>query len=147
MKAFTATFLLVLCQSSLALSTDSKSSISATGAMSSSSSSSIKPQKAVVIGGGPAGLAAALALSSEPHNYEVTVIEASSKDSTRTFDASKAYLYNINARGQKFTKKFQAVNEGVEKFGVEQVGMRFKSFTLVPGESKVNIVVPRYAYH
>lgn len=135
MQSFIYVALLTL---TFCLSASSLSSSVQVNDVRSSSSTNLQQRKAVVIGGGPAGLAAALALSSEPHNFHVTVVETSSRNSTRTFDASKAYLYNINARGQKFTKKFDAVYKRVDELGVEQVGMRFKSFTLVPGDTKVS---------
>ena len=98
-------------------------------------------RRAVVVGGGPAGLAAAITLASEPHAYKVTVIETFPEDATRTYDASKAYLYNLNPRGQKFTRseRFSRIQELVEEKSVSQVGLRFKSFTLIPGDTETKL--------
>ena len=80
---------------------------------------------AIVVGAGPSGLAAALMLASHPHNFEVTVLEE--KDSTARFDRTKAYLYNINARGQCFTRSFEEI---VHKRLVER-GLPTKRFNLI----------------
>ena len=95
-------------------------------------------RRAVVVGGGPAGLAAAITLASEPHAYKVTVIETFPEDATRTYDASKAYLYNLNPRGQKFTRseRFSRIQELVDEKSVSQIGFQFKSFTLIPGDTE-----------
>ena len=67
--------------------------------LSSSSSSAISQNKnCVIVGGGPIGLATALTLARAPHNYNVTVLEATS-DLTSVYDPTKSYLYNVNPRG------------------------------------------------
>eukprot|EP00536_Pseudo-nitzschia_multiseries_P012738 jgi/Psemu1/33034/gm1.33034_g len=65
---------------------------------------------AVIVGAGPAGLAAALVLSNvkKPGNKNllferVIVLEDAPKES---YDPSRAYFYNINKRGQRFTNAF-----------------------------------------
>jgi len=60
---------------------------------------------AIVVGGGPVGLATALMLATEPHGYDVTVYESTSVTAlSNTYDPTKAFLYNVNGRGQTFTK-------------------------------------------
>lgn len=68
---------------------------------------------AVVIGAGPAGLAAALVLSNlkvatQKDNEEVffdrvVVLEDAPKE---VYDPARAYFYNVNKRGQRFTNAF-----------------------------------------
>jgi pyruvate/2-oxoglutarate dehydrogenase complex dihydrolipoamide dehydrogenase (E3) component len=51
------------------------------------------PRTAVVVGGGPVGLAAALTLSNPPHSLNVTVLEQSTIDSSVSkYDPTRAYL-------------------------------------------------------
>mmetsp|Transcript_8021 Transcript_8021/g.11935 ORF Transcript_8021/g.11935 Transcript_8021/m.11935 type:complete len:550 (+) Transcript_8021:46-1695(+) len=80
---------------------------------------------AIVVGAGPSGLATALMLASDPHNFEVTILEA--KSSIASFDRSNAYLYNINARGQCFTKRF---DQTVHRRLIER-GLSTKRFNLI----------------
>ncbi|CAB9517697.1 Kynurenine 3-monooxygenase [Seminavis robusta] len=60
------------------------------------------PKSAVIVGGGPVGLATALTLSNPPHSYDVTVLEQASVEQ---YDPTKAYLYNVNPRGQVWMKE------------------------------------------
>lgn len=69
-------------------------------------------KKAVIVGGGPAGLAAALVISNLKEFGEVTILETDLKSS---FDPSRAYFYNINKRGQRFTEE---LNIDLSKRGV-----------------------------
>ena len=57
------------------------------------------PLKAVVVGGGPAGLASAWVLSER--GFDVTVVERRSEPSP--YEPQRAYLYLIDGRGQTFT--------------------------------------------
>lgn len=71
-------------------------------------------KNAIVIGGGPVGLASALMLANAPHCYNVTVYEATDRMTSQSrciFDPALAYLYNVNARGQRFTKAFPFIHE------------------------------------
>jgi len=68
-----------------------------------------RKKTAVIVGAGPAGLAAALVLSKVKKagstNFfdRVVVLEDAPKES---YDPSRAYFYNINKRGQRFTDAF-----------------------------------------
>ena len=73
-----------------------------------------RKKTAVIVGAGPAGLAAALVLSKvkkttgnsdNNRNFfeRIVVLEDSPKES---YDPSRAYFYNINKRGQRFTNAF-----------------------------------------
>ena len=66
------------------------------------SSDSLNKKSAVIVGGGPVGLATALTLSNPPHSYDVTVVEQASVEQ---YDPTKAYLYNVNPRGQVWMKE------------------------------------------
>jgi FAD binding domain len=73
-----------------------------TGIMSVSTDSAVttRPRRsAVIIGGGPSGLAASLLLEKCGWD-DVTIVE---KRATNFFESSKAYLYLIDGRGQKCT--------------------------------------------
>lgn len=73
---------------------------------------------AIVVGGGPAGLATALMLAKH-HGYSVTLIEsAGSKQQHLEFDPSRAYLYNINGRGQRLSRRFPELQAKLESKGV-----------------------------
>eukprot|EP00559_Dactyliosolen_fragilissimus_P004421 CAMPEP_0184870354 /NCGR_PEP_ID=MMETSP0580-20130426/37192_1 /TAXON_ID=1118495 /ORGANISM="Dactyliosolen fragilissimus" /LENGTH=566 /DNA_ID=CAMNT_0027372391 /DNA_START=255 /DNA_END=1955 /DNA_ORIENTATION=+ len=100
-----------------------------------------KKRNAIIIGGGPVGLAAALTLAKAPHSFDVTVYEATPDDSpssTRIFDPTKAYSYLINARGQKFTsggkhnRYFPEIQTFIESMGVPLGG----AFAVVPWDPK-----------
>ena len=75
---------------------------------SSSSSAIVHSKTAVIVGGGPVGLATALTLSQAPHNYQVTVLEKTPHVST-AFDPTRAYHYNLNERGLQWMDQFPAV--------------------------------------
>ena len=70
------------------------------GPAARSSAYAQQQRTAVVVGCGPAGLAAAL-VCARNHNFKVTVIEASSEAKITSYDRSKAYFYNINQRGHQ----------------------------------------------
>ena len=56
-------------------------------------------RKAVIVGGGPSGIAAALALEKLGWN-DITIVE---KRPAKSLEVEKAYLYLIDGRGQHFT--------------------------------------------
>lgn len=87
-------------------------------------------KSAVIVGGGPVGLATALTLSNAPHFYDVTLVEQSPE--TASYDPTKAYLYLVNPRGQVWTKRFPRVQELLEERGSCSTGMG--NFLLVPGD-------------
>jgi kynurenine 3-monooxygenase len=58
-------------------------------------------QKAVIVGGGPTGLSSALILADRGCR-DITVLE---KASAAVFDSEKSYLYLIDGRGQRLTKR------------------------------------------
>lgn len=66
------------------------------------------PRTAMVVGGGPAGLSTAIILARN-HGYSVKVLETATKDNVASYDRNKAYLYNINMRGQVMTKRMPSV--------------------------------------
>lgn len=68
-------------------------------------------KEAVIIGGGPVGLACALTLSNPPHCYNVTVLEKA--ETVSTYDPTKAYLYNVNPRGLAMLDKFPTAIEKI----------------------------------
>mmetsp|Transcript_8928 Transcript_8928/g.10253 ORF Transcript_8928/g.10253 Transcript_8928/m.10253 type:complete len:644 (-) Transcript_8928:322-2253(-) len=87
---------------------------------------------AVVVGGGPVGLAAALTLADAPHRYDVTVYESLNFEEYSAFDPAKAYLYLINERGQKFTRKHTALHEKLRALSVPSTS----GFVAVPAYPK-----------
>lgn len=60
---------------------------------------SFRGKSAVIIGGGPVGLAASMMLEKCGWS-DITIVEKRSEES---FESSKAYLYLIDGRGQKIT--------------------------------------------
>ncbi len=63
-------------------------------------SMNISGKKAVIIGGGPAGLCAALVLHKHGWN-DITIVE---KRQINSFESDKAYQYLIDERGQTLTQ-------------------------------------------
>jgi kynurenine 3-monooxygenase len=82
---------------------------------SSASAAAVDSKHAIVVGGGPVGLATALTLSNAPHFYRVTLLEQTK--GTGVYDPTKAYLYNVNARGQEWTQQFPAVQTLLTELG------------------------------
>ena len=66
-------------------------------------------EKAIVVGGGPVGLASAIVLANR--GYDVSIFEATSTEEIKTYNPALAYLYNINFRGQVFTNMFPSIHE------------------------------------
>ena len=77
-------------------------------------------EKAIIIGGGPVGLATALTLADEPHCYDVSVFEAAAPEE---YDPTKAYLYNVNFRGQRFTRRYASLQKRLCQEGIPSVGV------------------------
>lgn len=96
-------------------------------------------KKAIIIGGGPVGLATAITLSSPPHCMNVTVFEQSTPSA---YDATKAYLYMVNGRGQTWTERFPAVQQLLEERGSGAMG-GFGGFCIVPADPKEAIPEPK----
>ena len=86
-------------------------------------------KSAVVVGGGPAGLASALVLA-QRHGYEVTILESAER--TDVFDPTKAYPFLIRARGQKLTKLFPQVQSAMEEKGIGTEGAT--KIVSIPGD-------------
>ena len=100
-------------------------------AAKSSSSSSYEECDVIIVGGGPSGLATALALSHAPHNCKCVVLEAN--PIVDTYDPTKAFLYNVNSRGTRFTKRFPRLHQKLVDQGVESKTIA-RSFALIPGD-------------
>jgi 2-polyprenyl-6-methoxyphenol hydroxylase-like FAD-dependent oxidoreductase len=98
--------------------------------------SSIQRKKeAVVVGAGPVGIAAALTLASAPHCYNVHILESSPQTS---FDVTRAFLYNVNLRGQKLTSKFSSMQLKLQERGVATSGPI--DLTIVPADPNKPLV-------
>jgi len=103
---------------------------------------------AIVIGGGPVGLASALMLANPPHSYNVTVYEASNRETTQSrclFDPALAYLYNVNARGQTFTKAFPFIHENLIERSVAASQTRFVLSPANINDDLINRPVPAFS--
>jgi 2-polyprenyl-6-methoxyphenol hydroxylase-like FAD-dependent oxidoreductase len=96
-------------------------------------------KKAIVVGGGPVGLATAITLSSPPHCMDVTLFEQSTPSA---YDATKAYLYMVNGRGQTWTERFPAVQQRLEERGSGAMG-GFGGFCIVPADPEEAIPEPK----
>ena len=107
-------------------------SLAATSNALSLSAATPKP-KAIVVGAGPVGVAAALTLSSSPHNYDVTLLESAPEISSQ-YDPSKAFLYNVNLRGQALTSKFPRMQKKLEERGVPSGGFGGVDLMIVPAD-------------
>lgn len=93
--------------------------------------------KAIIVGGGPVGLASAIMLANR--GYDVSIFEATTADEINTFNPSSAYLYNINTRGQTFTKVFPKLHK---KLVERSVGSMEVQFMIVPGDTSKKIIYP-----
>ena len=109
------------------------------GSKKENDSEQMTRDKAIVVGGGPVGLAAALMLSNAPHNYDVTVYEASTKEDYQEFDPAKAYLYLLNERGQVFTKQYPKLHQTVRDYSVPST----TGFVRVPADPKDPVPEPK----
>lgn len=93
--------------------------------------------EAIVVGGGPVGLSAALVLAN--HGYDVNVFEASPTEEIKTFNPALAYLYNINGRGQVFTKMFPSIHKRLLEKSVASTDTRF---FVAPADAEKKIQYP-----
>ena len=106
---------------------------------SSSSSNESQQKRAIVVGGGPVGLATALTLSNPPHSYNVIVLEQTAQETgVKEYDPTKAYLYQVNQRGQVWTQRFPSVQRRLVERG-SAVGSGMGNFIIVPGDPSVPI--------
>ena len=91
-------------------------------------------RRAIVVGAGPVGIATSLVLATN-HGYDVTLLESSPEASSQAkYDPTKAFLYNINARGQTLTKMFPSMHDKLIERGVESRGFSDATFTIVPAD-------------
>jgi kynurenine 3-monooxygenase len=91
-------------------------------------------KEAVVVGGGPVGLAAALTLSNPPHCYNVTLLEKAPNLAT-IYDPTRAYQYNVNRRGLSWVDQFECVRTKLEARGsAPSGGMGFGSIVYIPSD-------------
>ena len=101
-------------------------------ALASKSATNANPptykKKAIIIGGGPVGLATALTLSNPPHCMNVKLFEQSTP---AAYDPTKAYLYMVNGRGQVWTQRFPRVQELLVERGSAVAG-GMGNFLVVP---------------
>eukprot|EP00956_Cyclotella_meneghiniana_P024273 scaffold48541_cov63-Cyclotella_meneghiniana.AAC.8 len=98
-------------------------------------------QQAVVVGCGPVGVAASLVLASK-HNYDVTLLDSSPSSSSQShYDPTKAFLYNVNSRGQALTKMFPSMHEKLVERSVVSKGFAGTTITIVPADPKVAIPI------
>eukprot|EP00283_Hemiselmis_rufescens_P004604 CAMPEP_0173421826 /NCGR_PEP_ID=MMETSP1357-20121228/2784_1 /TAXON_ID=77926 /ORGANISM="Hemiselmis rufescens, Strain PCC563" /LENGTH=186 /DNA_ID=CAMNT_0014384783 /DNA_START=166 /DNA_END=723 /DNA_ORIENTATION=- len=72
-----------------------------------------KPQGALVVGGGPVGIAAATVLAFR--GWDVTVLDK--RESPDAFEVEKAYVYLVDARGRQFTDAY-GLTESMFETGV-----------------------------
>eukprot|EP00956_Cyclotella_meneghiniana_P024896 scaffold50774_cov22-Cyclotella_meneghiniana.AAC.2 len=100
-------------------------------------------QQAVVVGCGPVGVAASLVLASK-HNYDVTLLDSSpSSTSQSQYDPTKAFLYNVNSRGQTLTKMFPSMHETLVERSVVSKGFAGTKITIVPDDPNVAIPISK----
>jgi len=117
---------------------------SATSLHSTTSAPTTERKKAIVVGAGPVGIATALTLASAPHSYDVSLFEASPQTSSQEkYDPTKAFLYNVNLRGQVLTKRFPNMQRKLVERGVKSGGFGGVALTIVPADPDVPI--PRKA--
>jgi kynurenine 3-monooxygenase len=101
------------------------------------------PPRAIIVGGGPVGIASAIMLAHQ--SYDVTILESSSTEAIRAFNPALAYLYNVNARGQEFTKMFSSTCSIHENMVKKSVDSETAKFMLIPGDEKEEISYPDLA--
>lgn len=91
----------------------------------------------IVVGGGPVGLATSLLLANQGH--DVKLFDAATDEQIKTYDPARAYLYNINGRGQVFTKMFPSVHQRLLERSVPSTDT---GFFFAPADPEKNISFP-----
>ena len=94
--------------------------------------SSIKHRTALVVGGGPVGLASALVLEKKGWQ-DIVVLERRGEQS---FDPAKGYLYLIDGRGRRMCEELSIMSE-VAKHGVSSHSFTTLTEVLVDGTCKI----------
>ena len=92
-------------------------------------------KSAVVIGGGPVGLATALMLN-KLHGYEVVVIEKRQKN--HCFESANNYMFNIDGRGQKLTNLLGFTDSILSKVGISNRDFANMTDVFVDGSTAVH---------
>jgi len=107
-------------------------------ASQSESNAHICKERAIVVGGGPVGLSAALMLANR--GYDVSLFEATSAKEINIFNPALAYMYNINERGQVFTKMFPNIHKTLVERSVASIDT---GWMLAPGDIEKEIQFPK----
>ena len=91
------------------------------------------------------GIAAALTLASN-HNYNVTLLETAPESSDqRQYDPTKAFLYNVNSRGQALTRQFPDMHKKLVERSVPSggFGTAIGGIIIVPADPNEEVPLPK----
>ena len=78
--------------------------------------------------------------SASKHNFDVTLVESSPESSSQSnYDPTKAFLYNVNRRGQILTNMFPGMKKKMVERSVLSKGFGATTITIVPADPSVPI--------